>query len=196
MHGPWNPDWSYVMTGHRGRGRWPGSDAGAGMWSEWWRSPPPRAERGVVRWLVLDAIAVQPRHGYEIIQAVGEKSGGAYRPSPGAVYPTLTMLEELGHARAVPQGERKVYEITNEGRAELAAHADEVREFYDGQADPTWEHHAEDVAHLMKRVGRVVRLFKRAMHRGGLRPSTMRKARSIVDDALAKLEELLSPEDL
>ena len=76
MHGPWDPDWSCVMTGYRGRRGWPGSDAVAGMWSEWWRSPPPRAERGVVRWLVLDAIATQPRHGYEIIQAIGEKSGG------------------------------------------------------------------------------------------------------------------------
>lgn len=196
MYGPWDPDWSRVMSGHRGRGRWSSGDARAGMWSEWWRMPPPRAERGVVRWLVLDAIVSQPRHGYEIIQAVGEKSGGAYRPSPGVVYPTLQMLEELGHARTVSRGERKIYEITEEGRTELAAHADEVREFYEGQADATWEHHAEDVAHLMKRVGRVVRLFKRAIHRGGLRPSTMRKARGILDDALAKLEELLLPEDL
>ena len=164
--------------------------------SDFFGGPPPRADRGVVRYLVLDAIDRQPRHGYEIIQAIEERSGGTYRPSPGVVYPTLQMLEELGHARTVSRGERKIYEITEEGRAELASHSDEVIEFYEGQADATWEHHAEDVAHLMKRVGRVVRLFKRAMHRGGLRPTTMRKARGILDDAFAKLEELLSPEDL
>jgi DNA-binding PadR family transcriptional regulator len=148
-----------------------------------------------VRWLVLDSISAQPRHGYEIITAIGEKSGGAYRPSPGVVYPTLQMLEELGHARTAARGDRKVYEITAEGRAELAGHADEVRDFYEGHADASWENHAEDVAHLMKRISRVVHLFKRAMHRGGLRPSTMRRARGILDETLAKLEDLLSPED-
>lgn len=193
MHGPWNPHWMPGGPGHRGRGRW--GDLGGGMWSEWWRGPTPRVERGVVRWLVLDAIAAQPRHGYEIIQAIAEKSGGAYKPSPGVIYPTLQLFEEMGHARAVARGERKVYEITDEGRSELRAHRDEVSEFYEGQADTNWDHHAEDVTHVMMRVGRVVRLFKRAMHRGGLRPSTMRKARAILDDALAKLEELLAPED-
>ena len=195
MLAPWLRDWSREMNGQRARGRWPSADMGAGVWGEWWRGPPPRAERGVVRWLLLDAIARQPRHGYEIIQAIGEKSGGTYRPSPGVVYPTLQMLEELGHARTATRGERKVYEITEDGRSELAAHAEEVREFYEGQVDTTWEHHAEDVAHVMKRVGRLVRLFKDAMHRGRLRPSTMRKARGILDDALGRLEELLSPED-
>jgi DNA-binding PadR family transcriptional regulator len=193
MHGPWNPDWPPGTSGHRGRGRW--GDPGGGMWNDWWRGPAPRVERGVVRWLVLDAISTQPRHGYEIIQAVGEKSGGAYKPSPGVVYPTLQLLEEIGHAHTVARGDRKVYEITDEGRAELRAHADEVAEFYEGQTDNAWEHHAEDVTHVMTRVARVVRLFKRAMHRGGLRPSTMRKARGILDEALAKLEDLLSPED-
>jgi DNA-binding PadR family transcriptional regulator len=196
MHGLWDSYWRHGMHGHRGRGRGPGADPSAGILSDWWRGPAPRAERGVVRWLVLDAIASQPRHGYEIIQAVGDKSGGAYRPSPGVVYPTLQMLEELDHARTVLRGERKVYEITDEGQRELAAHAAEVKEFYEGQAEATWEHHAEDVAAVMKRVGRVVRLFKKAMHRGELRPTTMRKARGILDLALSQLEDLLSPEDL
>jgi DNA-binding PadR family transcriptional regulator len=71
---------------------------------------------------VLDAIGSQPRHGYEIIQAIGDKSSGAYKPSPGVIYPTLQMLEELGHARTIPRDERKVYEITDDGRRELASH--------------------------------------------------------------------------
>ena len=194
MHGPWYNDWRGGMHGHRGR-PYPPGDMGAAMWGDFWRGPAPRAERGVVRWLVLDAIAAQPRHGYEIIQAVSDKSGGAYKPSPGVVYPTLQMLEELAHVRTAARGERKVYEITDEGRRELQAHADDVRDFYEGQTDATWEHHAEDVAHVMKRIGNVMRLFKRAMHRGGLRPSTMRKARGILDETLQRLEELLSPED-
>lgn len=63
--------------------------------------PPPRAERGEIRYLVLDAIKERPRHGYEIIQHIEERAGGTYRPSPGVIYPTLQMLEELGHASVV-----------------------------------------------------------------------------------------------
>ena len=195
MHNPWGP-WARMHGGGRwGRGRGP-SDPWADMLSEWWRGPAPRAERGTVRWLVLDAIGTQPRHGYEIIQAIGDKSAGAYKPSPGVVYPTLQMLEELGHARTVPRDERKVYEITDEGRRELAAHKEEIAEFYEGQADAGWESHAEEFVHVAKRVKRVAHLFKRSMQRGGVAPSTLRKARKVLDEALQKLEELLSLEDL
>ena len=194
MHGPWHPGWSRTQ-GRWARGRGPG-DPWADMLSEWWRGPAPRAERGTVRWLVLDAIGTQPRHGYEIIQAIGDKSGGAYKPSPGVVYPTLQMLEELGHARTIPRDERKVYEITDEGRRELAAHKEEIAEFYEGQADAGWETHAEDFVHVAKRVKRLAMLFKRSMHTGGLPPSTVRKARKVLDEALQKLEELLALEDL
>src|SRR5271165_3018998 len=193
MYGPWERGrWERDMG--RGRGS---ADAWAGVWNEWWRGPAPRAQRGAVRWLVLDAIAAQPRHGYEIIQAIGEKSGGAYRPSPGVVYPTLQMLEELGHARTASRDERKVYEITDAGRSELQAHTEEVAEFYDAQPDGApWEDYAEDLAYVMKRVGRLVRVFKRSVHRGSMRPTTMRKVRKVLDEALGKLEELLTQEEL
>jgi DNA-binding PadR family transcriptional regulator len=195
MHGPWDPGWSRT-SGRWARGRGPGGDMWAEMWNEWWRGPAPRAERGTVRWLVLDAIATQARHGYEIIQSISDKSGAKYKPSPGVVYPTLQMLEELGHARTIPRDDRKVYEITDDGRRELAAHQDEVAEFYEGQADSGWENQADEVLDVMKRVKRVAHLFKRSVHRGGMRPTTMRKARRILDEALQKLEELLSLEDL
>jgi DNA-binding PadR family transcriptional regulator len=200
MDTPWDHGWGHRMKGRWGRpGPWQGvgrGDAWAEMWSEWWRGPAPRCERGQVRYLVLDALVAQPRHGYEVIQAIGEKSRGAYKPSPGVVYPTLQMLEELGHTRTVAQGDRKVYEITDEGRRDLNEHAAEVAEFYEGNVDYGWDHYADDVAQVMKRVGRVMHLFKHSMRRGGVRPTTMRKMRAILDETLSKLEELLSPEDL
>lgn len=175
---------------HGGRG-----DPWSEMFSDWWRGPTPRCERGLVRWLVLDAIAAQPRHGYEIIQAIAEKSRGAYKPSPGVVYPTLQMLEDVGHARPLVQGERKAYEITAEGKRELREHDGEVAEFYQGDDDGAWEQHAGDVADVMKRVARVIRLFKHAGRRGGLRASTMRKMKTILDEALARIEDLLAIEE-
>jgi DNA-binding PadR family transcriptional regulator len=180
--------WSH---GSKSRGK---GDAWSEMFSEWWRGPAPRCERGLVRWLVLDALAAQSRHGYEIIQAIADKSRGAYKPSPGVVYPTLQMLEDVGHARAVAQAERKTYEITADGKRELAEHEAEVTEFYQGSADDGWEQHA-DVAHVMMRLGRAIHLFKRTMRRGGVRPSTMRKIRAILDESLGKIEDLLAPED-
>ena len=199
MHGMWGHDWTVGLKGDWKRPPWPGhprGDAWSEMWAEWWRGPAPRADRGLVRYLVLDAIASQPRHGYEIIQVIGDKSGGAYKPSPGVIYPTLQMLEELGHARTVERDGRKVYTITDAGQNELREHAEEVAEFYEGYGDARWERHADDVANVMKRVGRVIRLFKHSMKRGRVRPTTLRKMHGILDEALHKLEELLSLEEL
>jgi DNA-binding PadR family transcriptional regulator len=71
--------------------------------------------------LVLALLADKPRHGYEIIKALEERSKGFYTPSPGMVYPALTYLEEIGYATVVAEGARKLYHITTEGQAELAA---------------------------------------------------------------------------
>ncbi len=79
-------------------------------------------EHGDLRLVTLQLIAETPRHGYEIIKAIEEKSGGAYAPSAGAVYPTLTLLLELGQLDVAENGgERKLYSITEEGKATLVA---------------------------------------------------------------------------
>jgi DNA-binding PadR family transcriptional regulator len=76
-------------------------------------------EQGDLRWLTLDLIAAQPRHGYEIIKAIEDLVGGAYSPSPGVVYPTLTMLEELGHVTVAELDGKKLHTLTEPGRAYL-----------------------------------------------------------------------------
>ncbi|EJW12474.1 Transcriptional regulator, PadR family [Rhodovulum sp. PH10] len=76
--------------------------------------------QGDLRLLALALIAEQPRHGYEIIKLFEEKTEGWYAPSPGMVYPTLTYLEEVGHVTGQTEGSRKLYTITDEGRAHLA----------------------------------------------------------------------------
>jgi DNA-binding PadR family transcriptional regulator len=74
---------------------------------------------GELRLIVLSLIAESPRHGYEIIKALEERSSGFYSPSPGVIYPTLTYLEESGQATASTEGNKKVYAITDAGRATL-----------------------------------------------------------------------------
>ena len=79
-------------------------------------------DQGDLRYVLLQLIAGKPSHGYELIKAIEEKFGGTYSPSPGIIYPTLTLLEELGYARiAAETGGRKLYSITDEGTAFLAA---------------------------------------------------------------------------
>jgi DNA-binding PadR family transcriptional regulator len=77
-------------------------------------------EQGDLRWVLLSLIAEKPSHGYELIKAIEERLGGVYSPSPGVVYPTLTLLEDMGLIAATQSdGARKAFAITDEGRATL-----------------------------------------------------------------------------
>ena len=80
--------------------------------------------QGDLRLLALALIAEQPRHGYEIIKVLEEKTQGWYAPSPGIVYPTLTYLEEAGYVTAESEGAKKRYPITDEGRTYLEENRD------------------------------------------------------------------------
>jgi DNA-binding PadR family transcriptional regulator len=107
--------------GRGGRGGWGGNAFRVGK----------MLADGDLRLIVLALLAEAPRHGYEIIKAIEEKSSGIYSPSPGVVYPTLTYLEEAGYASATSEGNKKVYAITEQGRA----HLEENREIADMALD-------------------------------------------------------------
>ncbi|WP_330341290.1 PadR family transcriptional regulator [Streptomyces sp. NBC_00557] len=89
--GPW---------GHRGRG-----------------GPRGRARRGDVRASILALLKDRPMHGYEMIQEIAERSGGAWKPSPGSVYPTLQLLEDEGLIASASEGGKKLFTLTEDGRA-------------------------------------------------------------------------------
>ena len=78
-------------------------------------------DHGELRLVVLGLISERPRHGYEIIKEIEDRVAGTYSPSPGVIYPTLTMLEELGHATVAEADGKKLYAITADGTAYLAA---------------------------------------------------------------------------
>ena len=150
--------------------------------------PGPRAERGEVRYLVLDALRECPRHGYEIIQSIEERSEGRYRPSPGTVYPTLQLLEELGHVECKEEGGKKTYAITEEGRADLEKHAMDVEEAYGRFAwGPDWMG-SFDLPALGARVRRIVHAVGAGLSRGKITQADMKEIRKQVEDALERLE--------
>jgi DNA-binding PadR family transcriptional regulator len=150
-----------------------------------------RAERGEVRYLILDALRGKARHGYEIIQAIEEKAGGGYRPSPGTIYPTLQLLEELGQVRAREEGGKRLYELTAEGERELAAHAADVDEAYERLRGDTEWLDADEIHSLMQRVHRLMRAVGRAFRRGRLRKSELRRISQTVEEAISKIEEVV-----
>ena len=76
-------------------------------------------DQGDLRLLILYLLSESPMHGYDVIKIIEQKSGGTYSPSPGVVYPNLTMLEELGHAKVAEEGSKKVYTITPDGKQHL-----------------------------------------------------------------------------
>src|SRR5438477_13069898 len=112
----------------------------------WWSGGSPKGrhwrgragrmfEQGDLKYVILRLLDEKPRHGYEIIKELESRLGGSYAPSPGTVYPTLTMLEDLGYARVVPEeGGKKIYEITEEGRTHLAENSTTVHDIFDRTA--------------------------------------------------------------
>jgi len=81
---------------------------------------------GDVRLVALYLIDQQPRHGYDLIKAIEERSNGVYSPSPGIVYPALTYLEEAGFVTASAEGNKKLYTITDEGRTHLGENREAI----------------------------------------------------------------------
>ena len=80
---------------------------------------PKMFEAGALRYIVLQLIAEQPRHGYEIIKDLEQRTGGGYAPSPGVIYPLLAMLEDLGYVVVTQESNKKLHTITPEGQAFL-----------------------------------------------------------------------------
>jgi DNA-binding PadR family transcriptional regulator len=147
---------------------------------------------GDLRLVLLALIEDKPRHGYELIKELETKFGGGYAPSPGSVYPTLTLLEELGHIRAVhSEGARRLFEITSDGRRHLRENAaalnsamarmEMAARAVAGEAPPQDLHHA---MHTLK----AALLF----HRGGWSDKEIERVRKIIEaaaEAIAKISD-------
>ena len=110
---------------HAGEGRHGGGHHGGGRHGGGRRSG--RVfDHGELRLVVLALIAEKPRHGYELIKEIEDRLAGTYSPSPGVIYPTLTMLEELGHATVTEEDGKKRYTVTTQGTEWLAANQSAV----------------------------------------------------------------------
>ncbi|HEY7816109.1 MAG TPA: PadR family transcriptional regulator, partial [Nakamurella sp.] len=140
FQGPWGGGWGGRSGGpfgpfgpFGGAGRWggPGGPGGPGKgpWSG--RSRNPRAGRGDVRLAILALLAEEPMHGYQVIQEISRRSAGAWKPSPGSVYPTLQQLEDEGLVHAEDRDGKRVYSLTADGRTFADQRAQEFATMWD-----------------------------------------------------------------
>ena len=148
-------------------------------------------EQGDLKYVILQLLDEKPRHGYEIIKELEERFGGTYSPSPGTVYPTLTMLEDLGYARATPEeGGRRIYEITPEGRAYLGENKSTVDDIFERIADfgtNFFSGPMMEVNHAFKNVGRATYATAPRYMRD---PERLRKVREILERAAQEIDEV------
>jgi DNA-binding PadR family transcriptional regulator len=150
----------------------------------------PRAKRGDVRAAALALLADEPMNGYQIIQEIGERSDGVWRPSPGSVYPALQQLEDEGLIVAQPdESGRRSFHLTDEGRAYVGEHPDEVRAPWDAVAGSVGDS-AIEMRNLLRQVGMA---GYQVLSAGT--EAQVRQARQILTDTRKALYRVLAADD-
>jgi DNA-binding PadR family transcriptional regulator len=143
-------------------------------------------EHGDLRLLVLHLLGQKPSHGYELIKSIEDLTGGAYAPSPGVVYPTLTMLEELGQAEATAEGAKKLFGITEAGRQALAQSQTALDAILARLAGSPARETALPVMRAMENVKTALRL---KLGGRAATAETLRRIADVLDEAARKIEE-------
>jgi DNA-binding PadR family transcriptional regulator len=169
----------FGFRGRRGRG-WPRHMRGGG----------PRARRGDIRAGILALLAEEPMHGYQIIQELESRSGGLWRPSPGSVYPTLQLLEDEGLVVREEGEGKRVFALTEEGRAKTA-------ELLERMGRHPWEEASAGADHpafrLREAAFQVGAAAMQAAHAGS--EQQVEKTVEILTDARRRIYALLAEDD-
>ena len=146
-------------------------------------------ESGDMKYVILKLLKDKPRHGYEVMKELEERMHGCYTPSPGTVYPTLQWLEDEGLVAAKEVEGKKVYEITDQGRAFLEDHRDVVDDIFDRVREAV----ERTVGGSMADVNRAMKDLMKGVYRTGWRSAdeeTRRKLAEIIRAAVAQVEAL------
>lgn len=178
-----------------------GFDASAGFGGPNWsfdfgpRSGGRRRRRmfgpGELRLVLLKLVADEPRHGYELIKAIEELTEGAYAPSPGTIYPTLSLLEDEGAiAQAEGDETRKAYEATEAGRDELEERAEEVEALFERLSGHGEDRRAYATPEMFRALGNLAGVLKNRARSGKLDERTVQDIVDLVDDLAKKIERL------
>ncbi|WP_229667270.1 PadR family transcriptional regulator [Sphingopyxis bauzanensis] len=183
---------------HRGGGRGFGHGFGHGFGGR--RGGGGRGERGErrrmfdsgeLRLVLLKLIADEPRHGYDLIRQIEELTGGAYAPSPGVIYPTLTLLDDMGQIEAQQsEGAKKLFAITDAGRAELEANADVVDAAIARLTAVGEETQRTDSASVRRAMGNLRQVLMDRLGDRDLDKAALHDIVALIDEAAQKIERL------
>lgn len=146
-------------------------------------------DHGDLRFVVLKLIAEKPRYGYEVIKEIEERLGGAYSPSPGVVYPTLTLLEELGYATvSSAEGNKKLYAITPEGTAFLGANQPMVDAIFGRMAEANAAQGGGPAPQILRAMENLKMAIRLRLSQGPLTELQVRSITSAIDAAAQDIE--------
>ena len=181
--GPFDFDVDFGINEGKGRGGWGGGRRG--------RDRKRMFEGGELRLVLLKLIADEPRHGYELIKAVEELTGGEYAPSPGIVYPTLTMLEDMGLiAEAKSKSTKKIYEATEEGRAHLEENSDEVDDLIERLEGHGHHRRRGQRPEIGRAMGNLMTALRNRIVHDGWNDELLEEVIDILDEAAQRIERV------
>jgi DNA-binding PadR family transcriptional regulator len=200
--GPGGP-WEHAFGRQKTRRAWPGGFPGkpggfGGPWGPggpWgWPGPPgkspgPKAGRGDVRAAILALLREGPRNGYQIMSEIEERSGGAWRPSPGAVYPALQQLADEGLIEAEESAGRRAFSLTDEGRRYLEENPDMARAAWESMA----QDEPDEVPGLFVQAARLGGTIVQVAHAGT--PEQVHAAEELLEQTRRKMYQILAEDD-
>jgi len=147
-------------------------------------------EQGDLRFVILKLIGEKPSYGYEIIKAIEDKLAGAYAPSPGTVYPTLTLLEELGYIRVQQtDGPRKLFAITPEGEAALEQNRATVDAIFARMAEINLRSSGHRAPQLVRAWGNLKTAMNLRVAQGNLSAEQIEAIAQMLDEAAKAIEK-------
>nr|WP_183996674.1 PadR family transcriptional regulator [Sphingomonas kyeonggiensis] len=144
-----------------------------------------------LRLILLKLIEEQPRHGYDLIREIEERSGGAYAPSPGVVYPTLSMLDEMGLIEETrSEGAKKQFAITADGTAHLAERTEEVEALFERLKQLAGARERADGGPIRRAMGNLRTVLQERLAAEGISADMLHDVAEILDEAARKIERL------
>ncbi|HEY8434620.1 MAG TPA: PadR family transcriptional regulator [Sphingomicrobium sp.] len=148
-------------------------------------------EGGELKLVLLKLIADQPRHGYDLIRAIEELTGGRYAPSPGVVYPTLTMLQDMGLVEeAEGGGGRKPFQITEAGTAHLDENREEADELFARLERLSPSHHGEGASPVWRAMRNLGMAIRNRLGHGDVNDDTLHELAALIDEFAQRVERL------
>ena len=146
---------------------------------------------GELRLVLLKLIADEPRHGYDLIREIEALTGGAYAPSPGVVYPTLTLLDEMGMIEEqASEGAKKRFAVTDGGRAHLEEHRQAVEGLMQRLAHLGGRHEEWTGSPVWRAVRNLGLAIRQRVGRGDMNQDTLHDVAAMIDELAQKIERL------